>query len=83
MLLIDVVVDVLEHRLAGVLEMVVIDVLGDAEPHEGVREHLGDVGHVLLRHVPSPAVELQHPPRLGQCLKKFHPKVHNQGEGPY
>ena len=44
MLLIDVVVDVLVHWLAGVLEMVVIDVLGDAVPHEGVREHLGDVG---------------------------------------
>ena len=68
MLLIDVVVDVLVHWLAGVLEMVVIDVLGDAVPHEGVREHLGDVGHVLLRHVLRPAVELQHPPRLGRVL---------------
>ena len=59
-ILIVVGVDVVVHRFGGVLEVVVVDVLGDAVEEEGVGEHGGHVGDVPVVDISGPAVVLQH-----------------------
>ena len=53
-------VDVVVHRFGGVLEVVVVNVLGDAVEEEGVGEHGGHVGDVPVVDISGAAVVLQH-----------------------
>ena len=53
-------VDVVVHRFGGVLEVVVVDVLGDAVEEEGVGEHGGHVRDVPVVDISGAAVVLQH-----------------------
>ena len=48
------------HRFGGILEVVVVDVLGDAVEEEGVGEHGGHVRDVPIVDLSGPAVVLQH-----------------------
>ena len=48
------------HRFGGVLEVVVVDVLGDAVEEEGVGEHGGHVRDVAIVDISGAAVVLQH-----------------------
>ena len=53
-------IDVLIDGLVGILEMKVINVLGDTIQEPRVCEHLGDVANVLLCDVGCAAIVLQH-----------------------